>query len=151
MRLYSGADYLEHIEGVYNQHTFPKGWQSDFNPFTIDVGSNGTAVYEIHYVDIEDLETPQTVNADTSEEFQVGRGFDINMDFIPGTGYKVEEVKLELWIPNKNAPPTLVHTEIYGSGTTNIPINDYSHDEFEDQSGTDHYYKYMKCYVTFEL
>ena len=147
VRLYSGPDYKEHIEGVYHQHSFPETWQSDRVPFTIDVGSNGEAEYEIQYVDIEDLETPHTVNAGEDTTFQVGYGFDIEMHFNPDLNYTVREVRLELYDKDDN----LLHTEIYPRGTTILQIDEYSYDEFEDQSGTDHYYNYMKCYVTFEL
>ena len=73
------------------------------------------------------------------------------MYFIPDANYKVREIVLELWEKVKDGPDVLLYTDIFGSTTTSLNFTDYSHAQYQDQSGNYHYYNYMKCYVTFEL
>jgi hypothetical protein len=152
VRLYSGADYQEHIQGVYHQNSFPGSWQSDRIPFTINVGSNGNVEYDIDYTGdiIEDLEKNKTVDP-LFPDIQVGYRFDIDLYFIPDANYKVREIVLELWEKVKDGPDVLLYTDIFGSTTTSLNFTDYSYAQYQDQSGNYHDYTYMKCYVTFEL
>ncbi len=151
VRLYSGADYLDHIAGVYHQNTFPDHQGSQL-PFTLVVGPNGETTYEIKYVgddehilNFEDLEPLVTVDGkeppENAVEFQVGHGFDIDMNFEPDDEYKVKEVEFILF----NEDGDEIHRKSYPKKKS-ISINDYGHKgEIDNRT-----YHHCACNVTFE-